>query len=666
MGQNLVESEGHKSKKKKKGKLEVEKDAKEFKKAKKKSKVVDTGDGDLMVAFEEASTGGEENLNVRRNCLEGSVVSLEGVKENEKKHMKNKKKKEGVDRKSSSADTGGDDKGGRSERRGDFLVENGREDSVIFSEERKEKKKRHKEKKKEGVDRQSSLAADNKIGELVTGDKHSKNGGDIARMDSEEETVKRSKKRKRERESDTKMKSEVNMEEEERNADQMLEDNEVDELAEAQEGTEGGDTAEMNNDEEAKSKKKKKRKRENARGNVEEKIETENETCKKSTDAKEANGANKGKKKAKSDKLSYKDDSNKDKKKAKADEQVSDGKSQKGMSRTKKDAGTADTVENPTPGGTSKRVSFSDHVEVFPSSDDPSKISNVSEDGLVHGKRFTKEEDETVKESVSSYIESHNLGDEGLEMVLNCKKHPEIKNCWKEIGASLPWRPFKAVYYRAHVLFQRSENRKWTDEEVEFVRDFVKKHGRDWKKLGDELGKHRMQCKDTWRRIKLPNLSKGRWSQEEYQNLFDLVNMDLRMRASEERKSKHGMLRDNVCWQAISDKLSTRNVGSCCLKWYQQLSSPLVAQKLWADVDDYRMLDALSHLDAVCMEDVDWDNLLQHRPGDICRKRWNQMIRHIGDFGYKSFSEQVEVLAKRYAPDALQARELFESKPIVP
>lgn len=198
------------------------------------------------------------------------------------------------------------------------------------------------------------------------------------------------------------------------------------------------------------------------------------------------------------------------------------------------------------------------------------------------------------------------------------------------------------------------------------VLKFQKEHGNNWKVLADELGKHRWHVKDTWRRIKLPNRNKGQWTQEEYQNLFDLVNTDLRLKLSEEKKSKHGMLRDNIAWGAISENLSTRTDANCCLKWYDQLTSPMVAKGEWADTDDYRLVDALFELDASCIEDVDWDNLLDHRPGEICRKRWNQMILHIGQLGNKSFTDQVEVLAKRYRPDLVEVREAWDSKPIVP
>lgn len=321
--------------------------------------------------------------------------------------------------------------------------------------------------------------------------------------------------------------------------------------------------------------------------------------------------------------------------------------------------------ERLSPKGSSKKVKFSEDVEIFPLVDVESSGKTKQDDGLIRGKRFSKEEDEIVKMAVLQYIEEHALGDEGLKKVLHCKEFPEVKNCWKDIGKAIPYRPYLSVYYRAHILFERDETRKWTPEEYELVRKFHDKHGSDWKVLAEVLGKHRVHVKDTWRRIKLPNMKKGQWTQDEYQKLFDLVNKDLRLKAYEEKRSKHGMLRDNICWGAISDKLSTRSTALCCQKWYGQLTSPMVAEDEWADVDDYRLIDALSSLDACSIEDVEWDQLLEHRSGDVCRKRWSQMVKHIGDNGNKSFSEQVEVLSERYSIDVLDAREAYDNAPIV-
>ncbi|KAH7665240.1 SANT/Myb domain-containing protein [Dioscorea alata] len=303
-----------------------------------------------------------------------------------------------------------------------------------------------------------------------------------------------------------------------------------------------------------------------------------------------------------------------------------------------------------------KKVSFSGDVEVFPVKN-ATNCEEEDEENMIRGKRYTQEEDELLKKAVLDYVEENGLGEDGVEKVMDCRKYPEVKNCWKIIRTALPRRPYCSVYTRAHVIFQRSERRNWLPEEVEYVKKFHEEHGPDWATLAKILGKHRFHVKDTWRRVKLPAAKKGKWSQDEYQTLFDLVNMDLRMKAFTERKPNHKILRDNIAWDPIGEKLKTRHDALCCMKWYNQLTSPLVNEGLWVDSDDYRLIYALQNEDACCEEDVDWDNLLEHRPGDICRKRWNQMIRYIGGHREKSFIEQVEVLSQRYCPEMLEYRE---------
>uniref|UniRef100_A0A0D3GFQ9 Myb-like domain-containing protein n=1 Tax=Oryza barthii TaxID=65489 RepID=A0A0D3GFQ9_9ORYZ len=320
-----------------------------------------------------------------------------------------------------------------------------------------------------------------------------------------------------------------------------------------------------------------------------------------------------------------------------------------------------------------RRVSFSDAVEVFSINDGEDEDNGKSaESEVVHGKRFTPEENATLMEAIMSYIEMKQLGENGLEMIRACSKHPELKGCWAEIGKSLPHRPLTAIYKRARILLYRSDERKWTPEEYEKIRRHVEKNGTSWISLAQELGKSEIHLKDTWRRIKPKNLKsvarfcisikwkdslQSQWTQDEYQNLFDLVNLDLRVKAHQEYDAGNRKLRDNIAWEAISDKLTTRNHKNCCLKWYYQLASPLVQKGIWADTDDYRLVEALQNVDAVCVEDIDWDNLLDHRSGEVCRQRWNEMVRYLGGHKEKPFIEQVEVLSKRYCPEMVDYRE---------
>ena len=219
------------------------------------------------------------------------------------------------------------------------------------------------------------------------------------------------------------------------------------------------------------------------------------------------------------------------------------------------------------------------------------------------------------------------------------------------------------MYCRAHSLFEQGSKGIWSKEDFELVKKHQKKHGNHWKTLADVMGKNRRYVRDAWRRMKFASKKNGRWSREEYQNWFDLVNKDLRMKAFQKKRSQHGMLRDNIPWMSISNQLRTRENTTCCRKWYDQLTSPMVAKGIWANVDDYRLLDELTNLDAACVDDVDWDDLLDNRDGDACRSRWNQMVRHIDLPGTKTFAEQVEIVSQRYCPDITEDRQDFDNRP---
>lgn len=44
------------------------------------------------------------------------------------------------------------------------------------------------------------------------------------------------------------------------------------------------------------------------------------------------------------------------------------------------------------------------------------------------------------------------------------------------------------------------------------------------------------------------------------------------------------------------------------------------------------------------------------RDGEICHKRWRQMVRYIGEHKEKPFIEQLDILSNRYCPEMLEYR----------
>eukprot|EP01018_Ginkgo_biloba_P025731 Gb_06266 [translate_table: standard] len=315
-----------------------------------------------------------------------------------------------------------------------------------------------------------------------------------------------------------------------------------------------------------------------------------------------------------------------------------------------------------------KRVTFSDQVQVFSAGDkkeqdirvDTSKVTpfvqNVGKDKLVWGKRFQREEDEAIKDAIDRYIKEHGLDKEdGLHKILNCGKFPEVRNCWREIGARLHWRPLQSVYIRAHILYERASIRGWTEDELNLLKRLQATHGNKWKKISMVLGKSRYHVKDAWRRIKRGVMNKGHWSQDEYQKLFDLVNYNLLVKESlKEEKTSNRVLRDNISWEAIADEMATRDHVFCCKKWYYNLASSMVQTGEWENGDDHSLLERLLETNASDEEEVDWNDLLEQRSGETCLKRWKQMVKHLGEYRSIPFLEQLDLLVKRYAPHLIE------------
>lgn len=328
--------------------------------------------------------------------------------------------------------------------------------------------------------------------------------------------------------------------------------------------------------------------------------------------------------------------------------------------------GKSSPAERSTPSKKQKKVSFSDQVEVFVVRDtkneekgkdfENSAAASGEDSELVWGKRFSKAEDNAIRNAVSAYIKERGYDEEkGLEMILNCMKNSEVRNCWKQIAASLPSRPLMSVYFRAHVLYERSEERGWTEDEINALKSLHAEHGNNWKKISAFLGKSRYHVKDKWRGIKRTGLNSGHWSREEYQKLFDLVNQNLQLKSFEkEEKHTRNVLRDNINWEAIADRMETRNHVYCCKKWYYSLASSMVQTGEWENADDITLLRSLLETEASDEEAVDWNALVEGRSDVTCLKRWRQMVKHLGECHSKPFLEKLEILVKRYIPGLIE------------
>lgn len=277
----------------------------------------------------------------------------------------------------------------------------------------------------------------------------------------------------------------------------------------------------------------------------------------------------------------------------------------------------------------------------------------------VWGKRFTKEEDEILKDAIWAYIRSRGWDeDEGLRFILNCSKYKQARKCWEEIRNCLPYRPRKVIRHRAHVLMEEGTHLgHWSKEEAESLKRLEEEHGHSWRKISILLGRGRPNIKEKWRALKRSKAT-GIWTQAELQKLCNLVHECLQSKATLGNMGKendHRILRDDINWEKIADDIGTHGHGSCCAQWYYTLASPMIASGEWANGDDFILLQRLLESGACAEEEVEWDCLLDHRSGQACLTRWQHMIQHLGGNRTRQFLEKLDLLAHRYAPGLLES-----------
>ncbi|KAL3695607.1 hypothetical protein R1sor_009683 [Riccia sorocarpa] len=282
-------------------------------------------------------------------------------------------------------------------------------------------------------------------------------------------------------------------------------------------------------------------------------------------------------------------------------------------------------------------------------------VTDRDRKGFKYG-HFTKEEDEKVKTAVYDYIKGKKWGEaDGMEKLLRSRMNFERRGAWVEIAKCLP-RPVKQIYARAHILFSDLKTGTWSEEEEEKLKELHALHGRDWKTIEKFMGRSGQLCKDKWRKLRLaPILQRGRWKEEELDRLCKYVRWSLKLKEQLGRQKSHRILRDDINWEPIADKLG-RHSTSCAVTWYERLASSLVVEGSWANGDDRRLLRSLMESGASSEEAVDWDTLLDDRDGLTCERRWYQMKRLLSD-QHAPFEDKLEHLIRRYAPDLIGIEE---------
>ena len=232
------------------------------------------------------------------------------------------------------------------------------------------------------------------------------------------------------------------------------------------------------------------------------------------------------------------------------------------------------------------------------------------------------------------------------------KLNESERKAFLEISKDFPTRNPKQIYGFATRYYDPNNHKgKWSEEEKEQLADLVELKGEKWTEIGEILERAGASCRDKWRSMR-DKYQRGDWTPEELSQLKQLVNEQLAARGAAPGRgpgegNEHLPVRDNINWKAISLKLKTRSENTCCQKWYL-IAPDSVAAGEWGAGDDTTMVAALRRARAASEADVDWAGLVRGRTLSQIKRRFKDLRQAIPKNHKLTFAEVVQKLVEKH------------------
>ena len=236
------------------------------------------------------------------------------------------------------------------------------------------------------------------------------------------------------------------------------------------------------------------------------------------------------------------------------------------------------------------------------------------------------------------------------------KLNESERKAFLEISKDFPTRNPKQIYGFATRYYDPNNHKgKWSEEEKEQLADLVELKGEKWTEIGEILERAGASCRDKWRSMR-DKYRRGDWTPEELAQLKQLVNEQLAAQGAAPGRgpgegNEHLPVRDNINWKAISLKLKTRSENTCCQKWYR-IAPDSVAAGEWGEGDDTTMVAALRRARAASEADVDWAGLVRGRTLSQIKRRFKDLRQAIPKNHKLTFAEVVQKLVEKHCARA--------------
>uniref|UniRef100_A0A8C1UW51 Cyclin-D-binding Myb-like transcription factor 1 n=1 Tax=Cyprinus carpio TaxID=7962 RepID=A0A8C1UW51_CYPCA len=212
---------------------------------------------------------------------------------------------------------------------------------------------------------------------------------------------------------------------------------------------------------------------------------------------------------------------------------------------------------------------------------------------------WSKEEIDLLMSNIERYLKNRGIRDPA-EIIFEMSKE-ERKDFYRSIACGLN-RPLFAVYRRVLRMYDnRNHVGKYTDEEINKLKELREKHGNDWATIGAALGRSASSVKDRCRLMK-DTCNTGKWTEEEERRLAEVVHELTGTEAGD-------VVTQGVSWASVAELVGTRSEKQCRSKWLNYLNWKQSGGTEWTKEDDINLVRRMAELDVEDENEINWDIL---------------------------------------------------------
>ena len=115
---------------------------------------------------------------------------------------------------------------------------------------------------------------------------------------------------------------------------------------------------------------------------------------------------------------------------------------------------------------------------------------------------FSVDELQKLQKSIVDYAVENDLTDADLNELLSKSCGEKFKKAWVEIAQVLPDRKVQSCMAVCRRKFNPNNYKgKWTQEEEDFLLEFVEQKGRHWEEIARELGRTALNVRDKFKEL---------------------------------------------------------------------------------------------------------------------------------------------------------------------